>query len=156
MAEQEFILPRLLSRDGKVASIARFLLNLPAGKAWKVVVKEHRASRSDHQNNYLWKAYEIFGDHLGYEKDEMHTVLLERYFGTVEKRVPRSKNYPDGIKHVARRTTTHDENGKRDVLTWDAFADYVAFVQRIAAKHGCCIPDPDPSWREHQDQKEAA
>lgn len=142
----EWILPKLVAREGKVAGIAKFLLAMSPGKALKITAVEHRATRSDEQNNYLWKAYEIFGNHLGYDKDEMHIVLLERYFGTVEKRVPRSENFPNGIKKVPRRTTTHDENGKRDVLAWDAFSDYVAFVQRLAAKQGCFIPDPDPDW----------
>lgn len=151
----EWILPKLVARDGKVAGIAKFLLAMCPGKAIKITAVEYRASRSDHQNNYLWRAYEIFGNHLGYEKDEMHVALLERYFGTVEKKVPRSANFPNGVKRVPRRTTTHDENGKRDVLTWDAFADYVAFVQRLAANHGCHIPDPDPNWRENQEREAA-
>jgi hypothetical protein len=152
----EFLLPKGVAREGKLAGITKFILAMSPGKALKITVAEHRSSRSDQQNAYLWRCYEIFGNHLGYDKDEMHVVLLERYFGTVEKKVPRSKNHPDGIKHVPRRTTTHDENGKRDVLAWDAFADYVAFVQRLAARNGCFIPDPNPDWREVEQQEAEA
>lgn len=152
----EWILPKLVARDGKVAGIAKFILSLSPGKAWRITVEECRGARSDQQNKYLWScAYKLLSEHTGYEVEEIHEYLLGKHFGEREKRVPRSANFPTGIKRVPIRTTTTNEMGKRDVLPWDAFCEYVAFVQRTAAKVGCFIPDPDPNWRENQDREAA-
>ncbi|HEX2600093.1 MAG TPA: hypothetical protein VHL05_15040 [Terriglobales bacterium] len=153
MASQTFLLPKLLNRVGQIARIGRFLADLPAGKAWKIEVTEARSERSIQQNRYLnGVAYKLIGETTGYERDEISEVLCGRYFGEREKRVPKCRNFPSGIKMVPIRTTTTDESGKRCVLSKTEFADYVAFVQRFAAKHlGICIPDPDQDYEQHQE-----
>lgn len=156
MAEQSFILPKGMNWTARIAQIAKLLSGLAVGKTWEVVISERRSTRSDQQNKYLWScAYKLLSEHTGYEAEEIHDVLLGKYFGEREKRVPRSANFPTGIKRVPNRTTTTNETGKRDVLAWDAFCEYVAFVQRTAAKVGCFIPDPDPNWRQHQEREAA-
>jgi hypothetical protein len=154
MAEpQRFILPRLMSREGRVASIAKFLLALPIGKNWQIVVTEARSTRSDAQNRYLnGVAYKLIGDATGYERDEVSEYMCGAYWGWREQRVPKKPSNPDGIESVPVRTTTTDETGHRRVLSKIEFADYVAFVQRFAAKKGIYIPDPDPDYAEHQEQ----
>ncbi len=152
-----FILPKLLGREAKVAGIAKFLLSLSAGKAWRIEVTEERSTRSVQQCRYLnGVAYKLLSEATGYERDDISEYMCALYFGEREKRVPKSKNFPNGIELVPCRTTTTNEAGKRDVLTWDQFADYVAFVQRFAASKGIYIPDPDPDYNRLNEQAEAA
>lgn len=150
---QSFLLPKLLSRVGQIARIGRFLADLPAGKAWKIEVTEARSERSIQQNRYLnGVAYKLIGDKTGYERDEVSEYFCGLYWGWKEKRVPKKPSCPSGIESVPVRTTTTDETGERSVLNKQDFADYVAFIQRFAAKKlELCIPDPDPDYAEHRE-----
>src|SRR5688572_10820531 len=126
--ETTFTLPRLLRRDGQIAKIGRFLALLKQDKAWRITVEEAKSTRSIQQCRFLnGVLYKALIDKTGYERDDISDYCCSLYWGEREKRVPRSTNYPKGIKMVPCRTTTTDENGKRDVLKWDAFSDYVAF-----------------------------
>jgi hypothetical protein len=153
---QDFTLPRAMRRDGMIQRIAAFLARLPEDKAWRISVEQAKSTRSNQQNRYLHGvAYKRLSDATGYELEEIRDFMLGKYFGEREIRVPRSTNYPRGIKMVPRRTTTTNEAGARDVLAWDAFAEYVAFIQRFGAEHGIDIPDPDQNWRLHEQQEAA-
>lgn len=148
---QQFTLPKG-DRQPAIDKIARWLALLPKARKYRVEVVEDRASRSDQQNKFLWSVpYKLLSEFTGYEVDELHEYLLGLYFGQREKRVPRSANFPNGVKLVPCRTTTTNDMGQRDVLTWDAFSDYVAFIQRFGAEHSVFIPDPDPNWREQRE-----
>lgn len=154
--EQRFTLPKGMNWTGRVSGIGRYLLALTASKSWEILVREIRSTRSDRQNSYLnGVAYKIIGDAIGYERDDVSEFLCGTYWGWKEKRVPKKPGCPDGIESVPRRTTTRDENGHRDVLDKMAFADYVAFVQRFAAKRNIYVPDPDPEYAEHREQEAA-
>ena len=65
------------------------------------------------------------------------------HFGWVDKPCPKTPRNPDGVTSSPRRTTTRDENGKRDVLKAGPFSDFVAMVQRVGAQAGVFIPDPE-------------
>lgn len=152
----EWVLPKLVAREGKVAGIAKFILSLSPGKAWRITVEECRSTRSVQQCRYLnGVAYKLLGDATGYERDEISEYLCGAYWGWRDKRVPKKPSCPSGVESVPVRTTTTNEAGKRDVLTWDQFSDYVAFVQRFAASRGVFIPDPDPDYTEHEQEKAA-
>ena len=139
-----FALPKDSNREPVVSRLAKFLLSLPAAKAWRVTVDEAKSARSVQQNNYLHGVcYKRLSDAIGYEPEEVAEYLCGTYFGWAEKRVPKKPSNPEGIESVPRRTTTKDEMGKRDVLGKMAFAEYVAFIQRFAISKGVHIPDPD-------------
>jgi hypothetical protein len=126
------------------------------GKALRITVEEARSERSIQQCRYLnGVAYKLIGDATGYERDDVSEFLCGAYWGWREKRVPKKPGCPGGTESVPLRTTTTNENGKRDVLTWDQFADYVAFVQRFAASKGIYVPDPDPDYAAHREQEAA-
>ncbi len=155
--EQSILLRKLMPRVGTIKRIFDFLSDLPIGENIEVVIRPYRSSRSNEQNRYLNGCiYKILMDKTGYERDDISDYCCGLYWGEKEKRVPRSHDFPKGVKRVPCRTTTTNEAGKRDVLTWDAFSDYVAFLQRYFAKEcGIYLPDPDPNWKQHQ-QAEAA
>ena len=126
------------------ARAAAFLNALPKDKAWRVEVRESKPQRSDAQNNYLWGVcYKALGDAIGYEPEEVAEFLCGTYFGWKDKKVPKKPSNPEGLESVPIRTTTRDADGKRDVLSKQAFSDYVAFIQRFAASKGVYIPDPE-------------
>jgi len=125
--------PRNLSR------VVAFLSALPITRAYDVKIVEHRAERTDPQNNALWGvAYKALSEHTGYQPHELHEEMCKRFFGVVTREV--LGNF------VARpaRTTTHDENGNRDVMPWDKFCDFYRAIQLLGDELGCWIPDPDP------------
>jgi hypothetical protein len=159
MSEQTFTLPKGMNWAGRIAGIAKFLGNLSAGRNWEVTVRERRSSRSDQQNKYLNAVvYKILSEATGYERNDISAYCCGLMWGWKEKRVPKTPHNPAGVEDVPCRTTTTDEMGRKDVLKWDDFADYVAFLQRHFAqiKNPIYIPDPDPAWREHQDEQVAA
>lgn len=152
MSEQSFTLPKGMNWSGRIAQICKLLAGLSASKTWEVVISERRSTRSIRQCRYLnGVAYKLIGEATGYERDEISEFLCGAYYGWREKRVPKKPGCPDGVESVPVRTTTTDETGKRSVLTVTEFMDYVAFVQRFAAKRGIFVPDPDPEYADHRE-----
>lgn len=138
-----FVLRRNTDRNPTIAKVAAFLEVLGDRCDWGVTVAPYKRKRSVDQNNYLFGvAYATFGDHFGWEKEDVAEFFCGEHFGWVEVPCPPTPDHPDGLKRVPRRTTTTDESGKRDVLATDKFSDYIAFVQRVSAQHGVYIPDP--------------
>ena len=157
---KEFILKKGRGENAlKLAWAA--ISTLSKDKPWRITIELYKNVRSLPQNRYLWGvANKLISEATGYELEEVHEYLCGTYFGWKDKKVPKTPRNPEGIDSVPVRTTTHDENGKRDVLKWDAFCEYVAFVQRFAAiKLHIVIPDPDKNYdlhREHAQHLEAA
>jgi hypothetical protein len=144
----EFVIPKG-ERAAVIDKIGRFLKLLSAGKAWRVTIEWYRATRSVQQCRYLnGVAYKALSEATGYERNDISEYCCGLYWGWVDKRVPKTPRNPEGIESRPVRTTTTDENGQRDVLTWDLFDEYVAFLQRHFAqlRDPIYIPDPDPNW----------
>lgn len=145
---QQFILPAndAALRESRIRNLVRFLSMLPLDQAWAVDSKRHAKSRTNPQNNALFGvAYPPLMDHIGLrgdkEREELHELLCGDYFGWVRYEILGK------VKQRPRRTTTRDEQGKRDVLPWDQFGDFYAFVQQRGAEAGVFIPDPDPAMK---------
>lgn len=98
--------------------------------------------RSTAQNNYLFGVcYPPISQAMGYAVDDVHEYACGRHFGWVDKPCPKTPRNPEGLESVPFRTTTRDENGKRDVLKKAPFSAFVDTVHRIAAQAGVFIPD---------------
>lgn len=129
-------------REAVAEELRRFIVNCKPGKPLVVTVKEQRNSRSNQQNNALWGvAYPPLVQATGNDAAILHEYFCGEFFGWVEREVFGRR------KLTPRRTTTTDENGKRDVMAMPDFADFYDFVQRRGAENGVWIPDPDPAWR---------
>ena len=130
-------------RDRVRANARAFIDRLPVTKSWRIEIKELRKDRSSAQNNALWGvAYPVLSEATGYTPDELHEVLCRKFFGTVGVEV-----LGETVTRP-RRTTTHDENGKRDVIDTVTFAQFYERAQQLGAELGIDIPDPDPFWSE--------
>lgn len=157
---REFVLPRG-ERKRAMELALRILAALPLERAWKIRCQVLRNERSEAQNAYLWGVpYKMLSERTGFEKDDLHEWFCGAVFGWKDKKVPKTPRNPEGVESVPVRTTTRDENGHRDVITWMQFDDFVGYIQRFAAsKFGLLIPDPDPNYkinRERNEQREAA
>ena len=105
----------------------------------EVTCKRWAKSRTSKQNRWLRALESDIGEYVGYSLDEVHTWILGDHFGWKDVKVPRSPRNPDGVASAPVRTTTTDENGKRNVLKSDEWAKFAAHAERIAAKAGVYV-----------------
>jgi hypothetical protein len=119
-------------------NLLRFLQSLPSEKAWTIEIKPFRKERTDPQNHALFGvAYPPLAEYTGFLAEELHEVMCMEFFGKVEYEVL-------GVKKVKPyRTTTKDENGKRDVIDAKTFSEFYARVQQRGSELGVFIPDPE-------------
>ena len=111
---------------------------------FEVVIRHHKKDRSLAQNHSLFGvAYPPLMEHMGMRGDadrkDLHTYFCGEYFGWVDYTIL------DKRKQRPKRTTTRDEEGKRDLLDTVAMADFYSFVQQRGAEHGVDVPDPQPT-----------
>lgn len=144
-------------RSHDIGRVVHALEDLPHDKVWKVSIEEHKAERSNPQNNYYHGVVlEMIAAKWGVETEEAHEWLCGTRWGWNEKKVPKKPSNPNGIESVPKRTTTTGYDGKRSVLNKVQFEEFVEFARRFAAtKLGIFIPDPDPYYAEHREEKAA-
>lgn len=134
---ETIILPRV-EQERPLSRVVAFLAALPRQKAWRLRIDELKGDRTDHQNGALFGvAYKPLCSHIGCMPDELHEIMCERFFGT---KTVFGKSFPI-------RTTTTDEDGKRDVISWDKFSEFYAMIQQVGSELGVWIPDPDRHLR---------
>lgn len=102
------------------------------GKRVDITIKEHRATRSNEQNAWIWGvAYPLLAETLGYDRDEhddLHYALVEKWGGS----------------HLDERIGIEVPNKRSSKLTTTEFSDYMEWLVRFAAKEfNCVIPLPD-------------
>lgn len=143
---RQWLLPKLLSRDRVAAQIATFVAALDAGRPYRVTVEEAKSTRNDEQNAALWGlAYKILEQETGNDPEDLHVYFCGEFWGWTEYVVMNQ------TRKRPRRTTTRNEDGKRDVVSKVEFAEFFSFIQRRSAETvGIYIPDPDPNYRQAQ------
>lgn len=125
-------------RGERIEKIARYLRSLDINVAWRVEVKEVKATRSLAQNSYLWAVcyptiLEQGGETLaGWESDDLHQYFLGEHFGW-ETLGGFGKKRMRPMRRSSKLSTTE-------------FQEYVDFIHRTAANLGIVIPDPDPDF----------
>lgn len=138
-------------REAVIVRVAETLRFFQLGKPVNVKMTIARPERTIPELRYLWGvAYKMLAENFGYEPDEISEYLCGQYFGWKPKKLPGGRNH-----EVPIRTTTEDEDGNRDVLLGDAFWKYVEWIQRVGARQGLVIPDPDPNYRITREAKAA-
>lgn len=110
----------------------------------EVECKPWKRARTNEQNALLFGViYPPIAEAMGYPVDGdngIHAFMCGTHFGWVDKAVPKSPRNPEGIASFPFRTTTRDENGKRNVLSTVEFSKFLDTVDRIAAKAGIFVP----------------
>lgn len=109
-------------------AIKRWCTTFKDGTKVDITIKKHKSARSNAQNRYYWKVVVgILADEFGYESDEMHMVLREKFL-----RIHDDK-HPDFV--IAKSTTK---------LSTVEFIEYIEKIQRWASiEHSIFIPDPE-------------
>lgn len=130
------------------ASLMGFLSAIPLTDEFQVIIGPIKKERSDLQNRALWGcAYKALRLATGNDPDDLHTYFCGEYFGWHEYEVM------GATRKRPIRTTTKDENGKRDVITTMQLSDFYAFIQQRSAETvGIYVPDPDPMWWSNHEQ----
>ena len=105
-----------------------------------VECKPYRKSRSSEQNALLWAMYAPLAEHMGYDAEDVHEWMCGRMWGWKDVKVPKTPRNPDGLASVPVRTTTRNEDGKRNVIDKATFTRFVEMVERIAANAGVFLP----------------
>lgn len=130
-------------REREIEKLCRVMAHYEPGKPVNVKLSIARPERTPPQLKYLWGvAIKMLAEHGGYEPEDVHEYLCGSFWGWKPKRMPGGRS-----EDVPIRTTTVDADGNRDVIDGDEFWRYVEFVQRVGARAGVFIPDPDPSYR---------
>ena len=105
--------------------------------------KKWRKSRSNDQNALLWAMYAPLAEHMGYDAEDVHEWMCGRMWGWKDIKVTKTPRNPEGVESAPFRTTTRDENGKRNVMDAKAFGELLdTVVFRAAAQCGAYIPSP--------------
>ena len=100
-----------------------------------------KKTRSNEQNALLFGVvYPPIAEAMGYTVEDIHEYMLGRHFGWVDAKVPKTPRNPDGLESRPFRTTTRDENGKRNVLSTNDFSKFLDTVERVAAQAGVFVP----------------
>lgn len=149
--------PGDVRRSLDIGRVVHALEELPDDQSWRVTIEAEKSKRSNDANAYYWGVVvHMISEVTGYESEEIHEYLCGARWGWKDKRVPKTPRNPDGVESVPVRTTTTDQNGKRSVLKIMEFSDFVEFARRFAAKKlNLFIPDPDPYYAEHREEKAA-
>lgn len=133
------------------ATLMRFLSAVPLTEEFQVTIGPIKKERTDPQNKALWGcAYEHLRKATGNDKEDLHEYFCGEYFGwEIREVMGMKKKYP-------KRTTTTGYDGKRDVITTLQLSDFYQFIQvRSAETVGVFVPDPDPMWWHHREERAA-
>lgn len=109
-------------------AIRRWCATFKDGTHVDITIRKHKSKRSNEQNRFYWKiVVGILADEFGYEPDEMHCVLREKFL-----RIHDDK-HPDFV--IAKSTTK---------LSTVEFIEYIEKIQRWASiEYQIYIPNPE-------------
>lgn len=115
-----------------------FIANMPLPYAMKVTVEKNVKKRTLPQNSLYWDWLTIIGDHLGYDKEEMHDVFREKF-------LPVEIIEVCGVRKK-KLTSTSDP-----AFTTADMSAYMEKIDRFAAQElGILLPHPDDQWHQQQ------
>lgn len=124
----------LVNTPEKAYQIACLVHGLNTSREWEVIIKPYQKKRSDRQNGLYWIWIGIIADDLGYEKDDLHDILRERF-------LPVRREVILGIERKRLTSTS-----SRDFTT-QMMAEYMANIERFAAQEfGILLPRSDDDY----------
>ena len=131
---------------------------LPLTPKYQVEIRPYKAQRSVKQNKLYWKWITIIGNELGYTKEEMHRLCVERFLVTIFIRDKESyAAMVESVKNLRKHGLKHDADViKTEIInltsTTDCntaqFAEYLTDIERDAAGLNIILPHPDDLYWE--------
>lgn len=131
--------------------VCEYIDQLPLDKPWIVSITKLVVERTNLQNRALWGcAYKYVEKETGYKPERFHTLICGEYWGwKVDEMFGKKTRVPI-------RTTTHDEDGKRDVISTAELSEFYSYIQDwVADNSGLQVPDPDVRWKFNEAKAEA-
>lgn len=127
MKAETFTIPK----GGDLSKVVACASALLRDKGIKVTLQEHRKSRSDQQNRYLWGVcYPKILQHLpGWDAEDLHEFCLGEWSGW------------EILEGLGRRRMKPLRRSSK--LTTLEFMDFVSHIQRTMAERGIDVPDPN-------------
>jgi hypothetical protein len=121
------------TQDDKNKALNRISL-LVLEKPWEIEIKPYKKNRSLKQNRLYFKWMKIIGDELGYESEEVHAIMADKFLT--------DKFVEYGGKQIKQDKSTSRLNTKE-------FTDYLQRIDRFVAQQlGIVLPVPDDSYYE--------
>jgi len=103
-------------------------------KPWSVDIKPYKKNRSLSQNKLYWKWITCIGDSIGYERDELHAIMADKFL-------------PDEIVEYGGKQIKKDKSTSR--LNTKEFTEYLEKIDRFAASElGIVLPTNDDLYLE--------
>lgn len=135
----------LLINEGILCNAIEFLSKVPPDGTHEVEIRPAKSKRKLSQNAALWAvAYPPIMESIGLrgekEKEELHEFYCGEYWGWKQYEIMGK------VKQRPVRTTTRNEDGKRDVVDKSVMYDFYSFIQQQAAGNGIFVPDPDAMY----------
>lgn len=145
----KFIIDHLADIDQVKKKIMAAIDNSRVPKV--ITIERYYRDYTDDQREALWGlAYKILQDETGNDKQDLHEYFCGCHFGWKEYEVMGQR------RKKAVRTTTTDENGKRDVINTRDLAQMFELIQMVSANDlGIVIPDPDPDWKKRMREEKS-
>lgn len=134
----------LIDEQRRINAI-NYLKSLPVDSSLEVEFRPKKETRSQKQNAALFAvAYPPIMEAMGLrgakDKEYLHEFFCGEYWGwNVTYVLGKEKATPV-------RTTTTDENKKRNLIDKNEMSDLYNFIQHKAADNGIYVPDPDPMY----------
>jgi hypothetical protein len=132
MKEQTVIIPKGGVLTRAVALISALSREAPL----KIVISEHKRTRSYEQNAYLWGVvYPSILQHLpGWDADDLHEYCLGEWSGW------------ETLEGLGRKRLRPVRRSSK--LNTVEFMDFIAHIQRSMAEKGIYVPDPNEQVRQ--------
>ncbi len=103
-------------------------------KQWQMELKPYRKNRSRAQNKLYWKWITCIGDEIGYESDELHAIMADKFL-------------PDEVVEYGGKQIKKDKSTSR--LNTKEFTEYLEKIDRFAAAElGIVLPSPSDLYFE--------
>jgi hypothetical protein len=111
----------------------------------EIEIRPRKQTRKLNQNAALWAvAYPAVMEAMGLrgekEREEIHEYFCGEFWGWKQYRILNK------LKQKPVRTTTKNEDGKKDVISKSVMYDFYCFIQQRGAENGIFVPDPDPLY----------
>lgn len=112
----------------------KYIQALNIDKPWAVDIKLYKKNRSLSQNKLYWKWITRIGDSIGYERDELHAIIADKFL-------------PDEIVEYGGKQIKKDKSTSR--LNTKEFTEYLEKIDRFAAAElGIVLPSPEDLYYE--------
>lgn len=120
-------------RDILEDAIHAFFKDNPDADKVVIEIKPDKDSRSTKQNRLYWEWCGIIGEELGYNKDEVHVLLGDKF---LDKIIVQGKHKT--IEQIPSTTT----------LKVSEFKEYLEQIDMMMAEYGIMLPRPEDLYYE--------